>query len=137
MLYMTRKNKKKGFSLIELIFSIVIIGILASVALPNFTSINSKASIATIKQDTNTIITSLQSYYLVNNKIDKISDAITLNDSIWVVTDKKITYLEDKKTCLEFIVSTKNLQLSVYKDSSDFCAKLSDEGIKSNTFSFN
>ena len=73
------KKLKKGFSLLELIFSIVIIGIIASFAIPKYLDTRDSAVVSTIKRDISSATTSIQSYHLINGKVDKISDAITLN----------------------------------------------------------
>lgn len=67
---------KKAFSLLELIFAIVVIGIIASFAIPKYIDTRDSALASTIKRDLITVITSVQSYYLINNKIEKISDAV-------------------------------------------------------------
>lgn len=58
---MKLKNKKKGFTLIELIIVIAIIAILAAVALPKFGAVkknaNIKADIANAKTIHNTVMT--------------------------------------------------------------------------------
>ena len=52
----TMNRVKKAFSLIELIFVIVVIGIIASVAIPKLTNIKTFASASVVKQDLNTIV---------------------------------------------------------------------------------
>ncbi len=80
---------KNAFSLLELIFSIVILSIIASFAVPKYLNTKDYALASTIKRDVISLTTSLQSYYLLNRKIDKISDAITLNSTNWEISDKK------------------------------------------------
>lgn len=55
---------KPAFSLLELIFAIVVLGIIVSVAVPKFLDTRDSALVSTIKRDVNTVINSIQSYYL-------------------------------------------------------------------------
>ena len=66
-----KPSLKKGFSLIELIFVIAVIGILAAIAVPKLLDSRSNAIVTTIKQDISTITNSIQSFYMLNNGIDK------------------------------------------------------------------
>lgn len=129
---------KKGFSLLELIFAIVVIGIIASFAIPKYLDTRDSALISTIKRDIAAATTSIQSYHLVNGKIDKISDAITLNPTHWTIADLKIIYKEDTKDCVTLEVKentgTNTLNLTVDSTAGSICKKLDDEGIKTNTF---
>ena len=56
---------KKGFTMIELIFVIVILGILASVAIPRLAATRTDAEIATTVSNIRTLISDLSSYYVV------------------------------------------------------------------------
>ncbi len=128
------KNKKvvkykKAFSLIELIFMIVVIGIIASVAIPKLMDTRSDAVISSLKQDITTVTTSVQSYYLVHGKIDKISDAVTLNKSTWDISDKEIKFLEDTKTCVSIKIADNQLQIIIDPTAGSVCQKLSDSGL--------
>ena len=80
---------KSAFSLLELIFAIVVLGIVASFAIPKYIDTKDTALVSTIKRDINTAISSIQGYYLLNQKIDKISDALSLNDTNWIITDMR------------------------------------------------
>jgi len=62
---MPRSNK--GFTLIELLIVIVIIGILATIAVPKFTKTKAKGFVATLKSDTRNLITAQESYFGDNN----------------------------------------------------------------------
>ena len=96
---------KKAFSIIELIFMIVVIGIIASVALPKLMNTKNSAVVSSLKQDISTITSSVQSYYLVNNKIDKLSDAVTLNSSLWDISDTQSKYLDNGKLCVTISIA--------------------------------
>lgn len=127
-------QKSKAFSLIELIFMIVVMGIIASVALPKFMDTRSDAIISSLKQDVATITTSVQSYYLVKGKIDKISDAVSLNSSTWDITDKEIKYLEDNTTCISIKVDGSKLEVTVTESAGNICKKLVEDGVKTVTY---
>ena len=59
---MSIKNKKRAFTLIELIFVIVILGILASVAIPNFSGTVDNAYVAKAQAKVDTVRSGLQNY---------------------------------------------------------------------------
>lgn len=54
---------KKGFTMIELIFVIVILGILAAVAIPKLAATRDDAEITKTATNINTLINDLGSYY--------------------------------------------------------------------------
>ncbi|CAM3802702.1 type II secretion system protein [Arcobacter cloacae] len=122
---------KNGFSLLELIFAIVILGIIASFAVPKYLETKDSALVSTIKRDVNTAINSIQSYYLLNQKIDKLSDSMNLNDVNWTIEDLKMS---DKNSCLSLEVKTtdgiKTIELAVdtTKDTT-ICKKIRDAGL--------
>ncbi|WP_267523892.1 hypothetical protein [Campylobacter sp. MG1] len=57
---------RKAFTMIELIFIIVIIGILSAIALPNFFDLNFKSEIAKVKSEVNAINSRAKSEFLNN-----------------------------------------------------------------------
>jgi type II secretory pathway pseudopilin PulG len=129
----SKKKFKKAFSLIELIFIIAVIAIISSIAIPKLTNINNKATVSSIKQDINTIITSVESYYLVNGVVDKISDAVNIDSSVWTISDNELKY----KSCITITLSETQLTISIDETSSDTCQKLYDNGIQNTTYSLN
>jgi len=127
-------KNKKAFSLLELIFVIAVLGIIAAISIPKFLNSKTEATINSIKQDITTISTSIQSYYLINNKIDKISDSVNINESVWNVEDKKVEYKIDESVCIKIEIVNNKLNVIINENSSDICKKIYDSGIRSNTY---
>lgn len=128
---------KKSFSLIELIFAIVIIGIIASFAIPKYLNTKSKAELSTIKRDIATISTSIQVYYLSNQSIDKITDAVVVNSTYWDISDKKVIYKDGDNDCLSLEIKTDDgtyLQQTITTTAGKVCTELSNNGISTQRF---
>lgn len=66
--------KKKGFTLIELLIVVAIIGILASIAVPNFANALNRARVSRAKSDLKTLATALEMYYIDNNNYPYVQD---------------------------------------------------------------
>ena len=130
------KNSKftKAFSLIEFIFVIAILGIIATFAVPKLLNTRTNAVVITIKQDISTIITAVQSQYMLNSDVDKITDSVTINEKNWKIEDKKLAYDVDGTNCVTIEVTTSNLIVIINEKSSSLCQKLYDAGIKNITY---
>ena len=70
MLQKIRGNNEKGFTLIELMIVIAIIGILAAIAIPNFISYRNKAYCSKAETDGQNIIAALSSYFADPDRAD-------------------------------------------------------------------
>lgn len=66
---------KKAFTMLELIFAIVIIGILAAVAVPKFNATRDDAVVVKALANINTLITDLSTYYYAQG--GRFSDGVT------------------------------------------------------------
>jgi prepilin-type N-terminal cleavage/methylation domain-containing protein len=79
-------SERRGFTLIELLIVVVIIGILASIAIPKFANTKEKAYIASMKSDLHNILTAEENYFADNmtyttsttNLILQVSPGVTL-----------------------------------------------------------
>lgn len=130
---------KGAFSLLELIFVIVILGIIASFAVPKFLDTKDRATASAIKRDVDTAINSIQAYYMLNQTINAISDAVTINVTNWILNPN--TKLSDKSGCLtlEIVTSSnvKTLQLNLTTSTSSVCTKLRNTGLETKTYELN
>ena len=66
MLKMFRKGNQKGFTLIELLIVVAIIGILAAIAIPQFSSYRQKAFNSAAQSDLKTIRLAAEAFYTDN-----------------------------------------------------------------------
>ena len=62
---MIKLNNKKGFTLIELMIVIAIIGILAAIAIPNFIEYRNKSFCSRAESDANSISAALADYFSI------------------------------------------------------------------------
>jgi len=57
------RNNRAGFTLIELLIVVVIIGILATIAVPKFAATKDKAKLASVRSDIRNIMTAQEAYW--------------------------------------------------------------------------
>lgn len=131
------KNSQKAFSLLEMVFAIVIIGVIASVAMPKLFDTKNEALVSTIKQDVVTVTSAIQGQYMLKRKVDKISDVVSLNSSIWEIEDTSLVFKEKDSECIKIELDEYELEVNINEDVGTICKKLNEKGIIDTTYSLN
>jgi len=127
---------KKAFTMIELVFVIVILGILASVAIPKLAATRDDAEVATGVQRANHLITGIASYYTVHGAFDSNLSKMT-NESLMDSANNPFSgdfmttpaYFGNSvltKRCIKVVADDNNgtLTLSASSDGSSYCQSL-------------
>lgn len=131
------KNSKKAFSLLEMIFAIVIIGVIASVAMPKLFDTKNEALVATVKQDVVTVTSAIQGHYMLRKKLEKISDIVSVNNSIWEIQETTLIFKEKDAQCIKIELTEHELEVNINEDVGTICEKLGKKGIVNVTYSLN
>ena len=67
-------RNRRGFTLIELLVVVVIIGLLASIAIPKFSATKDKARMASVRTDLRNIMTAEEAYFADTNSFGTFAD---------------------------------------------------------------
>jgi type II secretion system protein G len=75
-----RSHTTSGFTLIELMIVVVVIGLLVAIAMPNFISMQNRAREGTVKSNMHTVQMSMEDFSLLNDGQYPTSAAATVPD---------------------------------------------------------
>jgi type II secretion system protein G len=82
---MSRANHRSGFTLVELLIVVVVIGILAAMAIPKFQSTKGKAYLASVKSDLKNLSTAEESFFYDHRSYSTDLDSLKAVSSHGVV----------------------------------------------------
>jgi len=83
---------RRGFTMIELVFVIVILGILASIAIPRLAASRDDARAVSVKQDISTLSQAVAAWYQSQNDVS-IENAMQFDLSVWKRTGATAEYI--------------------------------------------
>ena len=88
MLQKLRGNNSKGFTLIELMIVIAIIGVLAAIAIPNFIAYRNKSYCNSAESDANNVAAAISDYFAIPENTTLITIAGASQYLGFTLTDK-------------------------------------------------
>ena len=109
---------RRGFTLIELLIVVVIIGFLASIAIPKYGNTRQKALMASMKTDLRNLVTAEEAYFADSVKYTtdlgtsyavttgNVLGAISLTGDGWNATITNTNLASPLRTCAIYIGST-------------------------------
>jgi len=110
---------KESFTMIELIFVIVILGILAAVAIPKLSVTRDDAKVTNIVTQISSVQTEIVEYAISQAKVDsnmsKMSQTLRVMESEGKadVGDKNATFLVKNFKCVDMNISSDDVNLSI------------------------
>ena len=136
---------KKAFTMIELIFVIVILGILAAVAVPKLTATRDDATVSSIGMAIGQSISELAEYAVSNGKsIDDLTlmsnslDSMVRQGSAYKVSGKEVIVKIKKEDCINIKISENggndDLNVSFINSTKPVCLSL-QKVVSSKTYS--
>lgn len=87
---MKNRNSKKGFTLVEIMIVVVIIGLLAAMAIPAFTKVRQNSRQSAMKNDARQLASAAQQYFLETNQ----TSVLTTISSAGAVTGDLSAYVK-------------------------------------------
>ena len=96
-----KRNNKKGFTIVELVIVIAVIGILAGVLIPTFSGIISSANESSRDQKARNALTDYMTTATAEELADGVNGYIVIGDSVYKVEDNNLVDIGDDNTTKE------------------------------------
>lgn len=113
---------KKGFTMIELIFVIVVLGILAAVAIPRLAASRDDAELASLQNDIAIVSNAVPAYYM-GQKDARIGVAVSLDLAKWRkstnAADEAYSYSLEGQECVTIAIWDLNTSIGATASVSD------------------
>ena len=114
---------RKGFTMIELIFVIVILGVLASVAIPRLAATRDDAELSKAATNITIAVSDMAAYYTAQGTFDT-ADLSKMTNALNVGTTKTQGTIDvGKKTCATITVDNDNGLIKIAKSETDAICK--------------
>ena len=112
---------RKGFTMIELIFVIVILGVLASVAIPRLAATRDDAEVAKAATNLATAVSDITAYYTAKGKFEnsasknfqKITNALKNDGTLMVKGDKKCATVKLPANATSSTTASNKVELTI------------------------
>ncbi|MFW6155292.1 MAG: type II secretion system protein [Planctomycetota bacterium] len=75
--------KRTGFTLVEILIVVIILGILAAIVVPQFTDASNEARMSSIQSDLQTVRSQVELYKAQHNDRDPWTDSVTQSTDFW------------------------------------------------------
>lgn len=119
MLTKLAKKDERGFTLIELMIVIAIIGILAAIAIPQFSAYRKRSYNAAAQADTRNIATAQEAYFV---------DEATYSSDIGLLSGSSYGYYQSGNVTVDVAGDTNNYTITGYHGSGDKTFTLTGPG---------
>jgi len=131
-----KKNKLlPSFTMLELLFVIVIISILASIAIPNLLATKGDAEIVSVKQDLSIGVDAILAHHTLLGDVKDISKVVNFDKNKWTISQntinkKNLAYLyktDDNIECVRLQIINNTIEIMIVdfsRNTSDICSKI-------------